>query len=180
MRNSFTLDCRDKLTLEDGSTCVFMKNTAFRHLPCFNLYDSSGALVVKCRMIGKLFSHLSFTDARGRELATIRFKWALPILHLPDGSKTELSFFQHQGTEFCPEAEVELFGSTLCCSDGLFSMDASGEAEQPDLLKALLCFCLQFPKTREKEIERGIYLVALNSAVAMLLGALAWAHVCSM
>ena len=86
------LDCRDKLVLEDGSTCILLKNKAFAHLPRFDLYDSSGALLVKCRMIGKFFSYLSFTDARGQELATIRFKWALPILHLPDGSKTELSF----------------------------------------------------------------------------------------
>ncbi len=88
----FTLDCRDKLTLEDGSTCIYMKNRAFAYLPRFDLYDSSGALLVKCRMIGKLFRYLSFTDAGGRELATIRFKWALPILYLPDGSKKELRF----------------------------------------------------------------------------------------
>ncbi len=176
-----TLDCREKLALADGSTCVFMKYRAFAHLPRFDLYDSSGALAVKCRIIGKLFRHLSLTDARGRELATIRFKWTRPILHLPDGSKTELCFFRHLGTEFCPEAEVELFGSTICCSDGLFSMHASSEADQQDLLRAILCFCLQYPKSREKELENARYFsLACNTALVMLLGALAWARACSM
>ena len=154
MRNSFTLDCRDKLTLEDGSTCVFMKNTAFRHLPCFNLYDSSGVLVVKCRMIGKLFSHLSFTDARGRELATIRFKWALPVLHLPDGSKVELNFFRHMGADFLPKASVELFGSTINSSDGVFSFCEDMEADKQGLINAILCFCRQYPEVRKRDFER--------------------------
>lgn len=151
----FTLDCRDKLTLEDGSTCIYMKNRAFAHLPRFDLYDSSGALLVKCRMIGKLFRYLSFTDAGGRELATIRFKWALPILYLPDGSKKELRFFRHQGTDFCPEAEVELFGSTLRCKDGVFTIPDDIPADKQGLLKAVLCFCLRQPKLREKELERA-------------------------
>lgn len=117
------LDCRDKLTLEDGSTCVFMKHGALSYLPRFDLYDSYGLLQVKCRMMGKLVRYVFFTDAVGRELATIRFKWSRPILHLPDGSKTELCFFRHHGTDFCPDAEADLFGSTLYCSDGVFSIN---------------------------------------------------------
>lgn len=164
----YTLDCRDKLTLADGSTCVFLKATGWDFLPRFNLYDSSGTLQVKCRMIGKFFRHLSLTDAKGRELATIRFKWARPILHLPNGTKTELCFFRHPGTDFCPEAEVELFGATLCCTDGVFSINGDIEAAQQGLLKAILCFCSQYPKEREKELKRA-FLFAL--AVIAALGA---------
>lgn len=172
--NMLTLDCRDKLTLEDGSTCIFMKNRAFADLPRFDLYAPSGALLVKCRIIGKLFRYLSFTDAGGRELATIRFKWSLPILHLPDGSKTELHFFRHQGTDFCSDAEVELLGSTLCCTDGVFSMHEDHEPEQQGLLKAVLCFCSQYPKAREIEVKRAFLLaLALNTA----LGVGAWCRV---
>ena len=176
----YTLDCRDKLTLEDGSTCVFLKATGWDFLPRFDLYDSSGALAVKCRMIGKLFRHLSLTDAKGRELATTRFKWCLPILHLPDGTKTELCFFRHLGTDFCPEAEVELFGATLCCTDGVFAIRKDIVPEHQDLVKAILCFCRQYPKAREKELERGRYIsLACDTALAMLLGVLAWTHVFS-
>ncbi len=171
----FTLDCRDKLTLEDGSTCIYMKNRAFAYLPRFDLYDSSGALLVKCRMIGKFFRYLSFTDAGGRELATIRFKWALPILYLPDGSKKELRFFRHQGTDFCSDAEVELLGSTLCCTDGVFSVHEEPGPEQQALLKAILCFCSQYPKAREKELERA-FLLALAANAALGVGA--WCRVC--
>lgn len=170
----YTLDCRDKLTLEDGSTCILLKNKAFAHLPRFDLYDSSGTLQVKCRMIGKLFSYLSITDAGGRELATIRFKWCLPILHLPDGSKTELSFFRNNGTDFCPKADVKLFGTTLCCTDGIFSINGDIEAAQQGLLKAILCLCSQYPKAREKESKRA-FLFAL--AVIAALGAGAWCRI---
>ncbi len=152
----FTLDCRDKVTLEDGSTCVFMKNSALHHLPHFDLYDSSGALLVKCRTKGKLLlRYLSFTDAAGQELATIRFQRTLPVLHLPDGSEIELNFFRHLGTDFYPEAEVELFGSTLRCKDGVFTIPDDIPADKQGLLKAVLCFCLQYPKLREKELERA-------------------------
>ena len=176
----YTLDCRDKLTLEDGSTCILLKNKAFAHLYCFDLYDSSGTLQVKCRMIGKLFRYLSLTDAKGRELATIRFKWCHPILHLPDGTKTELCFFRHLGTDFCPEAEVELFGATLCCTDGVFAIRKDIEPEHQDLVKAILCFCRQYPKAREKELELARYIsLACDTALAMLLGVLAWTHVFS-
>ncbi len=151
----FTLDCRDKVTLEDGSTCIFMKNSALHHLPHFDLYAPSGTLIVKCRVIGKLFRYLSFTNAEGEELATIRFKWLLPVLHLPDGSEIELNFFRHLGTDFYPEAEVELFGSTLRCKDGVFTIPDDIPADKQGLLKAVLCFCLQYPKLREKELERA-------------------------
>ena len=158
-----------------------MKTTGWNFLPRFNLYDSSGALVVKSRMIGKLFRHLSFTDVGGRELATIRFKWSRPILHLPDGSKTELCFFRHQGTDFCPKAEVEVLGATLCCTNGVFSIHAGSETEHQALLKTILSFCQQYPKSREKELEiaRNISL-ACHTALAILLGVLAWIHVCNM
>jgi len=166
------LDCRDKLTLEDGSTCILLKNKAFAHLPRFDLYDSSGALLVKCRMIGKFFSYLSFTDAGGQELATIRFKWLLPVLHLPDGSEIELNFFRHLGTDYLPEASVELFGSTINSTDGVFSFSEDIEADKQGLIKAILCFCKQYPKTREKEMERA------NLSLAFLLAAFAWARIC--
>ena len=173
------LDCRDKLTLEDGSTCVFEKYRASAHLPCFDLYDSSGALLVKCRMIGKFFSYLSFTDAGGQELATIRFKWSLPVLHLPDGSEIELNFFRHLGTDFLPEASVELFGSTINSTDGVFSFSDDIEADKQGLIKAILCFCKQYPKTREKEMERGRYLGTLSAVVwAVLFAVFAWARIC--
>ena len=173
------LDCRDKLTLEDGSTCILLKNKAFAHLPRFDLYDSSGALLVKCRMIGKFFSYLSFTDAGGQELATIRFKWLLPVLHLPDGSEIELNFFRHLGTDFLPEASVELFGSTINSTDGVFSFSDDIEADKQGLIKAILCFCMQYPKTREKEMERGRYLVTLSAVVwAVLFAVFAWARIC--
>ena len=169
------LDCRDKLTLEDGSTCILLKNKAFAHLPRFDLYDSSGALLVKCRMIGKFFSYLSFTDAGGQELATIRFKWLLPVLHLPDGSEIELNFFRHLGTDYLPEASVELFGSTINSTDGVFSFSEGIEADKQGLIKAILCFCKQYPKTREKEMERGRY---LSLAFVTLLAAFVWARIC--
>ena len=173
------LDCRDKLTLEDGSTCILLKNKAFAHLPRFDLYDSSGALLVKCRMIGKFFSNLSFTDAGGQELATIRFKWFLPVLHLPDGSEIELNFFRHLGTDFLPEASVELFGSTINSTDGVFSFSDDIEADKQGLIKAILCFCKQYPKTREKEMEIGRYLsLAFVTSLAALLAAFAWARIC--
>ena len=173
------LDCRDKLTLEDGSTCILLKNKAFAHLPRFDLYDSSGALLVKCRLIGKFFRDLSFTDAGGQELATIRFKWALPVLHLPDGSEIELNFFRHMGTDYLPEASVELFGSTINSTDGVFSFSEDIEADKQGLIKAILCFCKQYPKTREKEIERGIYLVTLLAALwAVQWAVFAWARIC--
>lgn len=167
----FTLDCRDKLTLADGSSCVFLKATGWNFLPRFDLYDSSGTLLVKCRMIGKFFSYLSFTDAGDRELSTIRFKWARPILHLPDGSKTELSFFRNNGTDFCPKADVKLFGTTLCCTDGIFSINGDIEAAQQGLLKAILCFCSQYPKTREKESKRAFLLFLFALTVIAALGA---------
>ena len=173
------LDCRDKLVLEDGSTCVLLKNKAFANLPRFDLYDSSGALLVKCRMIGKFFSYLSFTDAGGQELATIRFKWALPVLHLPDGSEIELNFFRHLGTDYLPEASVELFGSTINSTDGVFSFSEDIEADKQGLIKAILCFCKQYPKTREKEMERGRYLGTLSAVVwAVLWAVFAWARIC--
>ena len=173
------LDCRDKLILEDGSTCALLKNKAFAHLPRFDLYDSSGALLVKCQMIGKFFSYLSFTDARGQELATIRFKWALPVLHLPDGSEIELNFFRHLGTDYLPEASVELFGSTINSTDGVFSFSEDIEADKQGLIKAILCFCKQYPKTREKEMERGRYLGTLSAVVwAVLFAVFAWARIC--
>ena len=157
------LDCRDKLVLEDGSTCVLLKNEAFAHLPRFDLYDSSGALLVKCRMIGKFFSYLSFTDARGQELATVRFKWAVPVLHLPDGSEIELNFFRHLGTDYLPEASVELFGTTINSTDGVFSFSEDIEADKQGLIKAILCFCKLYPKTREKEMYFFLALVALSA-----------------
>ena len=173
------LDCRDKLVLEDGSTCVLLKNKAFAHLPRFDLYDSSGALLVKCRLIGKFFRDLSFTDAGGQELATIRFKWALPVLHLPDGSEIELNFFRHLGTDFLPEASVELFGSTINSTDGVFSFSDDIEADKQGLIKAILCFCKQYPKTREKEMEGVRYLGTLSAVVwAVLFAVFAWARIC--
>ena len=173
------LDCRDKLVLEDGSTCVLLKNKAFANLPRFDLYDSSGALLVKCRIMGKLVRYLSFTDAEGQELATIRFKWALPVLHLPDGSEIELNFFRHLGTDFLPEASVELFGSTINSTDGVFSFSDDIEADKQGLIKAILCFCKQYPKTREKEMERGRYLGTLSAVVwAVLWAVFAWARIC--
>ena len=171
------LDCRDKLVLEDGSTCAFINHSAEGgdsiRLCMFDLYDSSGALLVKCRMIGKFFSYLSFTDAGGQELATIRFKWLLPVLHLPDGSEIELNFFRHLGTDFLPEASVELFGSTINSTDGVFSFSEDIEADKQGLIKAILCFCKQYPKTREKEMERY-----LSLAFVTLLAAFAWARIC--
>ncbi len=174
------LDCRDKLVLEDGSTCIFMKNSALHHLPHFDLYDSSGALLVKCRIKGKLLlRYLSFTDAGGQELATIRFKWLLPVLHLPDGSEIELNFFRHLGTDYLPEASVELFGSTINSTDGVFSFSEDIEADKQGLIKAILCFCKQYPKTREKEMERGIYLVTLAALGNVIVWAvIVWARIC--
>ena len=170
------LDYQDKLTLEDGSTCILLENNAFAHLPRFDLYDSSGALLVKCRMIGKFFRYLSFTDAGGQELATIRFKWLLPVLHMPDGSEIELNFFRHLGTDYLPEASVELFGSTINSTDGVFSFSEDIEADKQGLIKAILCFCKQYPKTREKEIERGI--ICLVTSLAALLAVFAWDLIC--
>ena len=173
------LDCRDKLVLEDGSTCAFINHSAEGgdsiRRRMFDLYDSSGALLVKCRLIGKFFRYLSFTDAGGQELATIRFKWALPVLHLPDGSEIELNFFRHLGTDYLPEASVELFGSTINSTDGVFSFSEDIEADKQGLIKAILCFCKQYPKTREKEMERGIYLV---TSLAALWAVFAWARIC--
>ena len=170
------LDCRDKLVLEDGSTCAFINHSAEGgdsiRLCMFDLYDSSGALLVKCRLIGKFFRYLSFTDAGGQELATIRFKWTLPVLHLPDGSEIELNFFRHLGTDFLPEASVELFGSTINSTDGVFSFSEDIEADKQGLIKAILCFCKQYPKTREKEMEIGRY---LSLAFVALLAVFAWA-----
>ena len=170
------LDYQDKLTLEDGSTCILLENNAFAPLPRFDLYDSSGALLVKCRMIGKIFRYLSFTDAGGQELATIRFKWLLPVLHMPDGSEIELSFFRNLGTDYLPEASVELFGSTINSTDGVFSFSEDIEADKQGLTKAILCFCKQYPKTREKEIERGI--ICLVTSLAALLAVFAWDLIC--
>ena len=170
------LDCRDKLVLEDGSTCAFINHSAEGgdsiRLCMFDLYDSSGALLVKCRLIEKFFRYLSFTDAGGQELATIRFKWALPVLHLPDGSEIELNFFRHLGTDFLPEASVELFGSTINSTDGVFSFSDDIEADKQGLIKAILCFCKQYQKTREKEMEIGRYLYL---ALVALLAVFAWA-----
>ena len=170
------LDCRDKLVLEDGSTCAFINHSAEGgdsiRLCMFDLYDSSGALLVKCRLIGKFFRDLSFTDAGGQELATIRFKWTLPVLHLPDGSEIELNFFRHLGTDYLPEASVELFGSTINSTDGVFSFSEDIEADKQGLIKAILCFCKQYPKTREKEMEIGRY---LSLAFVALLAVFAWA-----
>ena len=150
------LDCRDKLILEDGSTCAFMNHSegwdSIRFC-MFDLYAPSGTLIVKCRVMGKLSRYLSFTNAEGQELATIRLKWFLPILCLPGGEEIELNFFRHQGTDFLPEACVELFGTTLCCADGVFSFSEDIEADKQGLLKAILCFCKQYPKAREKERE---------------------------
>ena len=50
------LDCRDKLTLENGSICVFMSPRASLdnlRLRMFDMYDSAGALMLKCRIMGK-------------------------------------------------------------------------------------------------------------------------------
>ena len=176
------LDCRDKLTLEDGSTCAFMNHSAgwdSIRLCMFDLYAPSGTLIVKCRIMGKLVRYLSFTDAGGQELATIRFKWLLPVLHLPDGSEIELNFFRHLGTDYLPEASVELFGSTINSTDGVFSFSEDIEADKQGLIKAILCFCKQYPKTREKEIERGIYLVTLLAALwAVQWAVFAWSRIC--
>lgn len=176
------LDCRDKLMLEDGSTCAFMNHSAgwdSIRLCMFDLYAPSGTLIVKCRIMGKLVRYLSFTDAGGQELATIRFKWLLPVLHLPDGSEIELNFFRHLGTDYLPEASVELFGSTINSTDGVFSFSEDIEADKQGLIKAILCFCKQYPKTREKEIERGIYLVTLLAALwAVQWAVFAWARIC--
>ena len=176
------LDCRDKLMLEDGSTCAFMNHSAGWdniRFCMFDLYAPSGTLIVKCRVMGKLIRYLSFTNAEGQELATIRFKWLLPVLHLPDGSEIELNFFRHQGTDFLPEACVELFGTTLCCADGVFSFSEDIEADKQGLIKAILCFCKQYPKTREKEMERGIYLVTLAALGNVIVWAvIVWARIC--
>ena len=178
------LDCRDKLVLEDGSTCAFINHSAEGgdsiRLCMFDLYDSSGALLVKCRLIGKFFNrYLSFTDAGGQELATIRFKWSLPVLHLPDGLEVELNFFRHLGTDFLPEASVELFGSTINSTDGVFSFSDDIEADKQGLIKAILCFCKQYPKTREKEMEGVRYLGTLSAVVwAVLFAVFAWARIC--
>ena len=176
------LDCRDKLILEDGSTCAFMNHSEgwdSVRLCMFDLYAPSGTLIVKCRVMGKLVRYLSFTDAGGQELATIRFKWLLPVLHLPDGSEIELNFFRHLGTDFLPEASVELFGSTINSTDGVFSFSDDIEADKQGLIKAILCFCKQYPKTREKEMERGIYLVTSLAALwAVLLAVFARARIC--
>ena len=167
------LDCRDKLVLEDGSTCAFINHSAEGgdsiRLCMFDLYDSSGALLVKCRLIGKFFRYLSFTDAGGQELATIRFKWLLPVLHLPDGSEIELNFFRHLGIDYLPEASVELFGTTINSTDGVFSFSEDIEADKQGLIKAILCFCKQYQKTREKEME------ILYLALVALLAVFAWA-----
>ncbi|MCI7004860.1 MAG: hypothetical protein MR890_05530 [Akkermansia muciniphila] len=178
------LDCRDKLMLEDGSTCAFMNHSAgwdSIRLCMFDLYAPSGTLIVKCRVMGRLFRYLSFTNAEGQELATIRFKWSLPVLHLPDGSEIELNFFRHLGTDFLPEASVELFGSTINSTDGVFSFSEDIEADKQGLIKAILCFCKQYPKTREKEMERGRYLsLAFDTLLAVLLAlaAFACARIC--
>ncbi len=148
------LDCRDKLTLEDGSTCVYWKNRGGfgnNRFPHFDLYDSSGALLVKFRVTGIFSPYLSFTDAEGRELATIRFKWSLPILLLPDGTKTELRFFRHSGTDFCTRAEADILGSTLLYTDGVFSIRDDIEAGKLGLVKAVICFCLLYIKVREND-----------------------------
>ena len=129
--------------------------------------------------MGKLVRYLSFTDAEGQELATIRFKWLLPVLHLPEGSEVELNFFRHLGTDFLPEASVELFGSTINSTDGVFSFSEDIEADKQGLIKAILCFCKQYPKTREKELERGRYLfLAFVTSLATLLAAFAWSRIC--
>lgn len=167
------LDCRDKLDLKDGSTCVFVKSRGWYEgfLPRFNLYDSSDALVVKCRIIGKIVRYLSFTDAEGQELATIHFKGSLPVLHLPDGSEIELNFFRHQGTDFLPKASAELFGATIDCTDGLFSVnDVETAADKQGLLKAVLCFCKWYPKARQREMEKlehGFLTLTIAWAVAL-------------
>ena len=151
------LDGRDKLTLEDGSICAFMPPSASLdnlRLCMFDMYDSTGALMVKCRIMGKGFRYLSFTDAEGQELATIRFKWSLPVLHLPDGSKIELNFFRHMGADFLPKASVELFGSTINSSDGVFSFCEDMEADKQGLINAILCFCRQYPEVRKRDFER--------------------------
>ena len=172
------LDCRDKLVLEDGSTCAFMNHSegwdSIRFC-MFDLYAPSGTLIVKCRIMGKLVRYLSFTNAGGQELATIRFKWLLPVLHLPDGSEIELNFFRHLGTDYLPEASVELFGSTINSTDGVFSFSDDIEADKQGLIKAILCFCKQYPKTREKEMEIGRY---LSLAFVTLLAAFVWARIC--
>ena len=166
------LDCRDKLILEDGSTCAFMNHSEgwdSVRLCMFDLYAPSGTLIVKCRVMGKLSRYLSFTNAEGQELATIRFKWLLPILCLPGGEEIELNFFRHQGTDFLPEACVELFGTTLCCADGVFSFSEDIEADKQGLLKAILCFCKQYPKAREKERERVARACLHQGAVLVVL-----------
>ena len=176
------LDCRDKLMLEDGSTCAFMNHSAGWdniRFCMFDLYAPSGTLIVKCRVMGKLFRYLSFTNAEGQELATIRLKWFLPILCLPGGEEIELNFFRHLGTDFLPEASVELFGSTINSTDGVFSFSDDIEADKQGLIKAILCFCKQYPKTREKEMEGVRYLGTLSAVVwAVLFAVFAWARIC--
>lgn len=172
------LDCRNKLMLEDGSTCAFMNLSAredYSRFCMFDLYDSSGALMVKSRIKGTFFRRLVFSDAHGRELATIQFKWSLPILCLPGGEEIELNFFQHQGTDFLPEARVELFGSTLNCADGVFSFSEDIEADKQELLKAILCFCRLYPITRQKAMEMlgyGFRTLIIAWAVAVIVYAL--------
>ena len=101
------------------------------------------------------------------------------MLHLPDGSEIELNFFRHLGTDYLPEASVELFGSTINSTDGVFSFSEDIEADKQGLIKAILCFCKQYPKTREKEMEIGRYLsLASVTSLAALLAAFAWARIC--
>ena len=165
----FEQDCRDKLTPADGSTCVFMKCRAFAHLPRFDLYDASEALLVQCRMVGMLYRHLRFTDAGGRELATIRFKWSLPVLQLPDGATIELAFFRQLGTDFLPNATVEIRGARLNCAGGDFSLCGDFEADKHALLKAILCFCLLYPRARKKDLERAaLCLLFLGASMVVL------------
>ena len=64
-------------------------------------------------------------------------------------------------------------------TDGVFSFSEDIEADKQGLIKAILCFCKQYPKTREKEIERGIYLVTLLAALwAVQWAVFAWARIC--
>ena len=74
------LDCRDKLDLEDGSTCVFVKSKGWYEgfLPRFNLYDSSDALVVKCRIMGNSDYCVGGSSFRLYPACTLMFLSSIP------------------------------------------------------------------------------------------------------
>ena len=66
---------------------------------------------------------------------------------------------------------MELFGSTLNCTDGIFSFIEDIEADKQGLLKAILCFCRLYPIARQKVMEMlgyGFLALIIAWAVAIV------------